>query len=87
VTGIILAGCGFSPVLFNAVSELIINPNNVEAVKNTYPQDIANNVKIYYIFVICVLGFMFIISALFMFPYEEEIDGQEPALEVFLYII
>lgn len=82
-TGIILAFFGISAVIFNAFSNIIINPNKIDIDKVTqlYPEEVGKNVPtfFFYCFVITIIGGLF--SILFVFTYEEEKEGYEEQVD------
>jgi len=73
-TGIVLAFFGLSAVIFNAISNVIINPNQLELDPKTqfYPEEVGKNVPtfFFYCFVITIsVGFL---SVFLVFSFEEE---------------
>ncbi|CAD8105092.1 unnamed protein product [Paramecium primaurelia] len=43
VTGLILCGFGFTPLVFNPILQKLLNPDNILPVNGYYPEDVAEN--------------------------------------------
>lgn len=73
-TGVVLAFFGLSAVIFNAFSNVIINPEGKSLDEKTqfYPEDVGRNVPtfFFYCFLITLAGG--VLSVLLVFSYEEE---------------
>lgn len=73
VSGIILAGFGFGPFVFNYVSTALVNPNNEQAnAAGYYPEDVGNNVPSM-IRILCICWSAIIVVGIIMiFPFQPE---------------
>jgi MFS transporter, OFA family, oxalate/formate antiporter len=81
VSGIVLAGFGFGPFVFNYVSTALINPDNIEAnAAGFFPPEVANNVP-GSIRILCICwASIAVVGILMIFPYSEE-DKQDIVVE------
>ena len=82
MSGIILAGFGFGPFVFNYVSTALVNPNHEQANKQGfYPIDVANRVP----YMIRTLDICWVVIAavgiLLIFPYDDTEDKKRLAEE------
>lgn len=75
-TGVVLAFFGLSAVIFNAISNVLINPNKLEMCPTTqfYPEEVAKNVPIFFFYCSIITLSIGLLSVLFVFSFEEEKD-------------
>jgi hypothetical protein len=73
-TGIVLAFFGLSAVIFNYISNIVINPNRNLADKETqfYCPDTARNVPTFFFYVFLITIVVGIFSVFLILPFEEE---------------
>lgn len=76
VSGIILGGLGLSPVLFNMIAQLLINPNNENPNEKVgddvfYSKEISENVPKFFISLIILIASLFVVSFILI-----QIDGK-----------
>jgi hypothetical protein len=73
-TGVVLCGFGFSAIILNKISNIIINPDHVNIDKTTefYPEYIGLKVPNYY-FVTSIIVIIFgLFASLLIFEYEDK---------------
>jgi hypothetical protein len=73
-TGIILAAFGFSAMIFNKISDEIINPNKEEINHQTqfYSEEVGKNVPKFYLISFVIIIISGLLGVLLFFDYEEE---------------
>lgn len=73
-TGIILAAFGFSAMIFNKISDEIINPNKEEINLQTqfYSEEVGKNVPKFYLISFVIIIISGLLAVLLLFNYEEE---------------
>lgn len=73
-TGFILAAFGFSAMIFNKISDLIINPNHEEISPEThfYSKEVGLNVPNFYLITAIIIFVSGLLAVLLMFNYEED---------------
>jgi hypothetical protein len=73
-TGVVLAFFGVSAVIFNIISNNIINPDKLEPDKNTkfYPVEVGRNVPTYFFYCFVITIIAGILSVFLVFTYEED---------------
>jgi hypothetical protein len=73
-TGFVLCGFGFSSVILNKVSKMIINPDHVKIDKTTefYPDFIGKRVPKYFFITSIIIISFGLFASLFIFQYEEK---------------
>ena len=74
ITGVVLCAFGFSAVILNKVSNMIINPDHVGIDRKTefYPEFIGLRVPRYYLVTSIIMISIGLISSLLIFEYEEK---------------
>jgi len=73
-TGIVLCAFGFSAIILNKISNIIINPDHVKIDKTTelYPDYIGLRVPKYFFITSIIMISFGLFSSLFIFEYEEK---------------
>jgi hypothetical protein len=73
-TNIVLCGFGVSAIIFNKISNFIINPDQVkiEKITHLYPDYVGLRVPKYFLIVSIVIILFGLFSSLFIFDFEEE---------------
>ena len=75
MSGLILGGFGVSPVIYNLLAQVIVNPNNenptkIDGVDKFYSDEIAEKVPTFFIYYMIISGFFLILSLVLI-----QIDG------------
>ena len=94
-TGIVLAAFGFSAMIFNKISDNIINPNKEEIDRQTqfYSEEVGLNVPKYYLASSVIILTAGLLSVLLLFQYEDETSsiesylGQNLSVNFFLSLV
>jgi hypothetical protein len=73
-TGIVLCGFGFSAIILNKISNMIINPDLVKIDKTThfYPEYIGLRVPNYFLTASILVIFFGLFASILIFEYEED---------------
>ncbi len=87
ISGLIMMGFGFSSIIFNYISDEIINPEESKVLDNhLYSEEIANRVPTYISVVVKIFIFVGITVITFLFPAREEKFQSDKRIE-FLSVI
>ena len=73
ISGVIMMGFGFSSVIFNYISDQIINPEEAKVLDNNfYSKEIANRVPSYFAVVVVIFICVGVTVLTCLFPVNEE---------------
>jgi len=89
-TGISLAAFGTSAMIFNKISDTIINPNHegLDPITQFYPKDVGLKVPDFYFYTFIIIIVAGLLGALILFPYPEvEIKAKSYLVEKIYVII
>jgi hypothetical protein len=74
ISGFIVSAFGFSAMVFNYLSEFIINPENKSIEGEFFSESIAQNILKYYIYIIGIYSILGVCGISLLISYQEYVE-------------